>query len=413
MEQVTAGLLVTNAAASQVLVRQNRAWQQIVILRPDRPTWVEIDLGAIAQNTRQLKALAGPGVQLFAVLKADGYGHGALKVAQTALNNGADRLAVACLSEGVALRQAGIQAPILVLGYTPPWQAREMVRYQLEATLFSLDVAKSLSRAALALNLPARAHVKVDTGMGRLGLFPADVLPFVESLRSLAGLEITGLFSHLAAADGASAFERVYTHEQLKEFAELVRQLEDHGWRIPLRHIGNSAGLLSDARTGAGYGEQMRYNGIRVGIALVGLAPAPERPLPPEFRPALRWKTQVAQVKAYLPGSYIGYGCTYKTRGRQRIATIPVGYADGFRRAPQHWGHVLVRGQAAMIVGRVCMDQTMVDVTDIPHVRAGDEVVLIGEQGERRITAEDVARRLGTNSYEVVSTILARVPRVS
>ncbi len=408
LEQVTRLLMADRSAAAEVLVRQDAAWQQIVTVHPDRPTWLEIDLGAIAHNVRRLKELAGE-ARLMISLKADAYGHGAVQVAHTALLNGASWLGVACLSEGVALRQAGITAPILILGFTPPWQARDALRHDLAVTVFDLDVARAFSRAALALDRPARVHVKIDTGMGRLGLFPHEAVAFVGALRELPGLVVEGLFTHLAVADGTSEWEETYTEGQLAAFEQVLADLRAAGIGVPLVHALNSAGLLRGSkRPSAAAGEQTL---VRCGIAVYGLDPSPQVRCPADFRPALTWKTQVAQVKELPAGSYVGYGAAYRTAGPERIAVIPVGYADGFRRSPQHWGEVLVRGRRAPIVGRICMDQTMINVTHIPGVRLGDEVVLIGAQGADRITAEEVAGRLGTINYEVVSAILARVPR--
>ena len=405
METVVERLLADPTSAPRHLVRQDAAWRQILILRPDRPTWVEIDLGAIAHNTRRVKEIVGPDVEVMVTLKADAYGHGAIPVAQTALNNGATWLGVACFPEAQVLRDAGIEAPILILGYTPPWQARDALRYNLRTTVFDLDVARALSKAAVALNRVARVHVKVDTGMGRLGLFPEQVVEFVQRIRTLPNLVVEGLFTHFSVADAADPWHRDYTRRQLERFRGVLADLEAAGIEIPVVHAANSAATFTLP--------EAHFNLVRPGIAIYGLAPSSDVPLPPDFRPALTWKTQIAQVKEMPPGSYIGYGATYRTQGRQRIAVIPVGYADGFRRAPQTWGEVLVRGQRAPLVGRVCMDQAMIDVTHIDGVRPGDEVVLIGEQGGERITAEEVAERLGTINYEVVSEILARVPRVS
>ncbi len=404
MEQVTRALLDEPSSADRSLVRQDAAWQQIVSIRPDRPTWLEIDLGAIAHNVRRLKEVAGPAALLVS-LKADAYGHGAIQVAQTALLNGAAWFGVACLSEGQALREAGIDAPVLILGYTPAWQARDALRHNLTATVFDLDVARALSNAAGALDRPARVHVKVDTGMARLGVFPQDAVDFVRALRALPGLVVEGIFTHLAVADGTGEFEEGYTEAQLAAFDSVLRELERAGMAVPLAHAANSAGLFH-ARPHAG-------NLVRSGIAVYGLDPSPQVRCPPDFRPALAWKTQIAQVKELPPGSCVGYGATYRTAGRERIAVIPVGYADGFRRAPQHWQEVLVRGRRAPIAGRVSMDQTMINVTGIPDARQGDEVVLIGSQGAERISAEEVATSLGTINYEVVSGILARVPRTT
>ncbi|MCL6429544.1 MAG: alanine racemase [Anaerolineae bacterium] len=402
LEAVVRGLLADPSRADALLVRQGPAWRMVRRKRPTRPTWVEIDLEAIAHNTRELCALIGPGVRLMAVLKADGYGHGAVKVARTAVNNGASWLGVACLSEALVLREAGLEVPILILGYTPPWQAREVVEQGVDATVFSLETAEALSRATRELGRRARVHVKVDTGMGRLGLLPEEVPDLVRKLRELPGLSVEGLFTHLANADSA---DQSYTRLQLDRFRQVIAALDREGLRPPLVHAANSAAALAMP--------EARFDMVRAGIALFGLNPSKEVPCPPGFRAALTFKTQIAQVKHLPAGSYISYGCTYRTPRESLIAVIPVGYADGFRRAPHHWGEVLVRGQRAPIVGRVCMDQTMIDVTEIPGVRQGDEVVLIGTQGRERITVDEVAARLGTIGYEVVSEILARVPRVS
>jgi alanine racemase len=400
MEQVVAGLLAEPQRAAEWLVRQTEGWRKVRLLHRGRPTWLEVDLEAIAHNVRQVVDRVGPKVAVLAVLKADGYGHGALRVARTALNNGARYLGVASINEGAMLRQAGITAPILVLGYTPAWQARELVLNDLTATIFNLEVSQALRRAARELSRRVRVHVKVDTGMGRLGLLPDEVLPFVQELDGLPELDLEGLFTHFSVADA----DADYTRWQIQRFRQVVEELTSAGIQIPLIHAANSAATLSLPES--------HFNMVRLGIAMYGLHPSPQVPCPGGFRPALSFKTQVAQVKTLPPHSFVSYGNTYETTGEQRIAVIPVGYADGFRRAPRHWGYVLVRGRQAPIVGRVCMDQTMIDVTEIPEVRQGDEVVLIGAQGEERITAEDVAERLGTINYEVVSEILARVPRV-
>ncbi|MBN1400318.1 MAG: alanine racemase [Anaerolineae bacterium] len=369
--------------------------------RPGRPTWVEIDLEAIGHNVRRIAEIIGPQVALLAVLKADGYGHGAVEVARTALNNGARWLGVACLGEGIALRQAGIDAPILSLGYTPPWQARSAVLHRVTCTVFSNDVARALSRAAVDLQRMAQAHLKVDTGMGRLGVLPDEAVSLAREIAALPGLELEGVFTHFSAADEP---DLDYTVWQLARFEEVLQALKAEGLTPRWIHAANSAAIL---RLPASH-----YNLVRLGIAMYGLSPSPHVPCPPDLRPALRFKCQVAQVKELPAGSFVGYGRSFQTRRASRIAVIPVGYADGFRRGPRNWGDVLIRGQRAPIVGHVCMDQAMIDVTDIPQVRAGDEVVLIGPQGHDSITVEQVAQRLGTINYEIVSEILARVPRL-
>lgn len=405
LEKVVAALLAEPERASTDLVRQTAGWQQVRIVRPGRPTWLDVDLDAIAHNVRRVVDIVGPAVSVLAVLKADAYGHGITRVARTALNNGARYLGVASVNEGVLLRQSGVDAPILVLGYTPSWQARELALNGLTATVYDLAVVRALSQASRELDRQIRIHVKVDTGMGRLGLLPDAVLPFFQELRSARqgsdhNLFVEGIFTHFSVADA----DRDYTLWQVDGLRKILSQLEACDLRPPLVHAANSAAILTLPES--------HYDMVRLGIAMYGLHPSELVKCPSDFRPALSFMTQVAQVKTLPIGSYVSYGNTYQTTSERRVAVIPVGYADGFRRAPQHWREVLVGGQRAPIIGRVCMDQTMIDVSHIAQVRQGDEVVLIGTQGDESITAEDVARHLGTINYEVVSEILARVPRI-
>ena len=400
MERVARALLAEPETDAMRLPRAEAVWEQVRASQPPRPTWLEIDVDAIAENVRCVKDIVGPYVRVLAVLKADAYGHGAVKAARTALNNGASYCGVASVNEAIRLRQAGISAPVLVLGYTPAWQAREALRHDVTITLYDEDAARAFSRAAIELHAEARAHVKVDSGMGRLGLLPDQVPAFVQNVRNLPGLTLEGIFTHFSIADDA---DLVYTRQQLACFRRVLAELRVKGITFPLVHAANSAALLRLPES--------RFTMVRLGLAMYGLAPSPDVPLLPNMRRALTWKTSIAQVKTLPPGSFVSYGNTYRTSGEETIAVIPVGYADGFRRAPQHWGEVLVRGQRAPIVGRVCMDQTMIRVDHVPGVRVGDEVVLIGSQGKETITAEDVAERLGTINYEVVSVIMARVPR--
>lgn len=399
MERVVRRLLGDERDAAR-LARQESAYEQVWMDRPDRPTWVHIDLEAIAHNVRRLKEMIGPDVALMAVVKANAYGHGAIPVSATALNNGASYLGVASINEAMELREAGIDAPILIMGYTPPWAARQVIRYGVTVTLYDVEIARAFDRAAREMNATVNAHVKVDTGMGRLGLLPDEALPFFRSLRGLDRLQIEGVFTHFSVADEDPA----YTRRQVDVFQRVLDALYAEGFRFQYVHAANSAATL--------YLPESRFNMVRTGIAMHGLNPGPHAPVPPDFRPALEWKTTIAQVKRLPPGSFVGYGNTYQTKAAERIAIIPVGYADSFRRAPRRWAHVLVHGEFAPLVGRVSMDQTAIDVSHIPDVQIGDEVVLIGEQGGRRITADDVAAFLDTINYEVVSTILPRVPRV-
>jgi len=370
-------------------------------VRPARPTWAEVDLEAVAGNVRQIKRIVGPEVEILAIVKANAYGHGALAVARTALGNGASACGIAAVNEAVQLREGGVDAPILVLGYTPTWLAEEALLHDVSLTLYDADAARAFSRVAADLRRTARVHVKVDTGMGRLGLLPEQVVPFVEEIRALPGLDLEGIFTHFSVADDE---DPAYTHWQLNRFRGVLDRLAEIGVNFRQVHCANSAAALRLP--------EAHFTMVRLGLAMYGLHPSRHVPLPAGFRPALAWKTTVAQVKTLPPGSYVSYGNTYRTEQEETIAVIPVGYADGFRRAPTRWKEVLIHGQRAPLVGRVCMDQTMIQVSHIPNVRVGDEVVLIGRQGEDEISAEEAAGWLGTINYEVVSEILARVPRV-
>lgn len=366
--------------------------------QPLRPTWVEINTEAIAQNVRAIKQMLDPNVTLMAVVKADGYGHGAVAVAQTALLNGAEYLAVANLEEALELRYSGINAPILVLGYTPVYAVRQALRQNIAVTLYDLDMARAYARAAREANGRLRVHVKIDTGMGRLGLMPDEAVHVFRQLGTLNALEVEGIYTHFSSADEDIEF----TAQQVETFRNVIRPLRAGGFNFPYIHAANSAGTVTS--------KDNHFTMVRVGLALYGLHPSEKIQLPDPFKPVMTWKTVIAQVKTLPSNHYVGYGNTYRTRGPETIAVLPIGYADGFRRWPT-WGEVLVKGQRAPIVGRISMEKTSISVGHIPGVAVGDEVVLLGTQGDERITAEEIALRLGTINYEVVCNILARVPR--
>jgi alanine racemase len=403
MERVVERLLADGGDTEGLLVRQDRAWRSIRVVQPDRPTWLEIDLSAVGHNVGRLAGRAGE-AEVMVVLKADAYGHGAVQVAHTALRNGATGLGVACVPEARALRRAGIRAPVLVLGYTPGWQGREAVGLDLTLAVFDRDTAHDLGRAARALDTTVAVHVKVDTGMHRLGVHADQVGEFVADLHTIAGIEVAGLFTHFACADDPSPAGVAATDRQVASFRRVIAGLEADGNLPPVVHAANSAGLLCR--------DDARFDLVRPGIAVYGLPPGPDVPVP-DFHPVLAWKSQVAQVHDLAVGESVGYGHTWTATRPSRVATVPVGYADGFRRDPATWRHVLVRGRPAPLAGRVSMDQISVDVTDVAGVRRGDEVVLIGRQGGEELPATLVADWLGTSCYEVVSEILARVPRVN
>lgn len=365
-----------------------------------RPNWAEIDLDCIKHNVGELRQAASS-AQVMAVVKADGYGHGAVPVAQAALEAGATWLGVATLEEGVDLRKAGLTAPVLILGYIPPAQADTVVLYDLRPTVFHLNFAQALAQWGRALMRRVPVHIKVDTGMSRVGVQPAEAVAFLQAVANLPQLEVEGVFTHLAAADDP---DHPLTAEQLQRFGGVLSALGDAGIMPKLRHACNSAGILLHP---AGH-----YDLVRAGIALYGLPPDPTLTLSADLRPALTWKCRVAMIKAIEPGRSVSYGATYRAARAERIASLPVGYADGYFRLLSGRGEVLIGGHRCPVVGRVCMDQTMVRVPDDAEVSVGDEAVLIGEQGGERISASDLAGLAGTINYEIVCAISKRVPRL-
>lgn len=374
---------------------------------PSRPTWIEVDTGALTNNVRKLRRRLSPGTRLMAVVKANAYGHGAAETARTLLRAGAESLAVATLDEAIVLRRSAIEAPILVLGYTPPWLAADALRHSVTLTLFDLETAIAYATTVAAQGSVALGvHVKVNTGMNRLGVAPAAALELMAALRKLGSLHVEGIFTHFATSDEA---DRSHSWQQFHIFQELLNALQQHRLRPPLAHAANSAAALTMPET--------HLDMVRSGIALYGLDPdANDCRLPDGFRPALAWKALLAQVRWIQPGDAVSYGREFTADRPMLTGVVPVGYADGFPRKPHTWGYLLVRGQPAPILGRVCMDQAVVDLSAAhvveKEILQGDEVVLIGRQGDRRITAEEAAARVGTNNYDIVSRILDRVPRL-
>ena len=367
-----------------------------------RETRAEIDLGAIRENVLLACRLAGPAAQVMAVVKADAYGHGAAPVARTALAAGATWLGVAVPEEGAVLREAGILSRILVLGPIAPEQAELVVDHGLDQCVSDLAQADALDRMARRRGRVVSLHLKVDTGMGRVGLPPREVRPAADHLARLSAIRLAGLMTHFADAD---ADDPAFTQEQMTRFEAAAQAFREAGIAVPLRHAANSAALLLHPGS--------RLDLVRPGIMLYGCHPrGPRRPDDPVLHPALRLRTVITQVKDVPAGGSVSYGRTFTASRDVRIATIPIGYADGLPRLLSNRGQALVRGRRAPLVGRVCMDMTMVDVTALPEVRAGDEAVLIGRQGDEEITADEVAELAGTISYEILCRIGPRVPRV-
>ena len=362
---------------------------------------VEIDLDAISFNVQAFRRHIGAKVEIIAVVKGNAYGHGAAPVAQAALAAGANRLAVHRAAEGVELRKAGIEAPILVMGYTPPAGAALITQWHLTPSLITLEFARALSARASALGITIPIHIKVDTGMSRFGLLPDEVLEFLRELRNLPGISSQGLFTHFATADWE---DTSFTHRQFEIFQDVLNAARREGFDLPVCHAANSGAAMRLPET--------HFNAIRLGIALYGLDPS-EQWLPVfEIRPALTLKSIISRVRDLPPGSGISYGRTYVTQGKTRAALVPVGYGDGYHRSLSNRGCVLIHGQRAPILGRICMDQFVVDISAIADVKQDDEVVLIGRQGNDQIRAEEVARLAGTINYEITTALLPRLPRL-
>jgi alanine racemase len=365
------------------------------------PVWAEIDLDAIAHNVAAIKRHVGEGVAIMAVVKANAYGHGMVPVARMALESGASWLAVNRVSEGVTLRQVGIHAPILVMGYIPIAAATTAVRYDLTPTVASMTLAEALSAVAARTGKTIPVHVKIDTGMGRFGLLPDEAVDFARALHRLPALVLEGVYTHFSVADLP---DKSYTHRQFAIYREIMAALEMEDIRVPMKHVANSAATLDLP--------EMHLNAVRPGIAIYGLRPSDEvEPVIP-LRPALTLKSRVGRVCTLPFGSSVSYGRTFVTQRPTPMALVPVGYGDGYMRLNSNRGAVLIHGRRAAIRGRVCMDQFVVEVSGIEGVAMNDEVVLIGRQGDEVLLAEEVARWAETINYEVVTQLLPRVPRV-
>jgi alanine racemase len=357
-----------------------------------RPTWVEVDLAAIRHNVSVLKP---DDAELMAVVKADGYGHGAVEVARAAVEAGATWAGVALVEEGLALRLAGIEAPILVFSEFPPGSESVALAHRLTPTLYTDD---GLARLASAARGPVGVHVKVDTGMHRVGVWPPeDAISFIGRVVA-ADLEVEGLWTHLAKSED----DEVTTKTQLERFTQVLDAARAAGIVPRYVHAANSAAVIRHPES--------RFDLVRAGIALYGVLPAPGVGDDLGLRPALRWGSAVTMTKRLAAGERLSYGHRYELHGDAEIATVPVGYADGYPRAASSRADVLIRGRRCRVAGTVTMDQIMVDCDDL-EVAAGDEVVLIGRQGDEEITASELAERSGTIGYEIVARIGARVPR--
>ena len=371
-----------------------------------RPTWAEISLPKLRRNFEYVRRAAGPR-RTMAVVKADAYGHGAVTIARTLAQAGADWFGVATVEEALELRAAGVEQPILLLGGLYMSDPAHLIEYRLTPTLSSTARLDTYSKCARRLGKPIEFHLKVDTGMGRLGLPPDRLQAFVEHYRELPGLEMKGLFTHLASAEDLVASQ---TEDQAAGFEKALRLVRGLGIKPEWVHVANSAALAA--------GWPFPENLVRVGALLYGyclpliLPPGKQTPPPPQVEPILTLKSRVVYLKDVPTGTPLGYGAAFHTRRRSRIATVPVGYADGLSRALSNRGRAIVRGSVARIVGNISMDLTLLDVTDVPGVDIGDEIILLGQSDHCSITAHEIADLVGTVPYEVLCSIGRRVPRI-
>ena len=361
-------------------------------------TYAAIDLDAIEHNISVLKNKLNKNVLTLAVVKADAYGHGAVGVASD-IQDKVDYFGIAELGEALELRRAGVSKPILILSYTSPYQYETLILNELTQTVFNYEDAVAISRAAVKLNKIARIHIAVDTGMSRIGFFcNRESVETVKRINDLPNIYIEGIFSHFACADCP---DKSSTEKQLSVYKEFIKMLEERGMYIPIKHICNSAGILTLSE---------QFDMVRLGIIMYGLYPDEcVNDGSVDLKPAMRIVSHVIHVKDVPEGSGVGYGHTYFTKRKTRIATVCIGYADGYSRALSNKGRVLINGEFAPVIGRVCMDQLMVDVTELSNVSVGDEVTLMGKDGENVITPEEIAELTGTVNYETVCQFQKRV----
>jgi alanine racemase len=376
-----------------------------------RATVAEIHLPNLRHNVQSLRSLLKPDVQLMAVVKADAYGHGALPCTRAVLDAGADTLGVGIVAEGIELREQGIQAPIQVLVGIFPDEVDDLIQHNLTTTLYNRSLAETLSQRADLLGKEVGIHIKVDTGMGRLGISPDQLPGLVEFIAGLKNIRIESIFTHFSSADHE---DPAFTQNQIERFQSALDQLTKAKFDIPLAHCANSAALLQFPES--------QYNLVRPGICLYGALPAPGLVTVIEsltaknqkfsLRPVMQWKTRILTINSLPKGSPVSYGKKFVTQRDSRIATLPVGYADGLERLLTHRMQVLVRGHKVPQVGTICMDMCMIDVTDSAEAQEGDEVVLFGQQGKENITVDAMAAQAGTISYEILCGVGKRVPRV-
>ena len=363
-------------------------------------TWIEIDLDAIEHNLKAVKKKVGNDTKILAIVKADAYGHGAVRVSQTLMYNGVDMLGVAFPEEGIELRKNNINIPILVLNPVLSEQIEDVLKYSLGVTACNLDIANELSKTAKRYCLNVRIHVEIDTGMGGAGVSPDKALSFIKALLLIENLEIEGVFTHFNSSEEK---DKALTHEQNKIFKEVIKQLENEKINIPFIHAANSAAILDISDS--------YFNMVRPGLILYGIFPSNYVSRNIDLKQAMSFKTRIINLKHLDSGSTIGYGRTFKILKQTTVATIPVGYKDGFNRCFSNLGNVLINGKRASIIGRVCMDRCFIDVTNLHDVEIGSEAILYGNQDNETISIEAAAEFIGTIPYEIACNIGTKIPK--
>jgi alanine racemase len=381
----------------------------------NRNLWAEVDLAAVSHNVRQLKRIIRPGCAMMAVVKANAYGHGMIEVAGRVLKEGADFLGVARISEAIRLREGYIDAPVLIFGYTNPEYVATLINYDLAQTVYTYESAKKLSDSAVSFGKRIKVHLKVDTGMGRLGILPCEIrLPEnsgeifgsaireVEMIARLPGLLLEGVYTHFATADSS---DKTYALRQFEIFNLFIDKIKKFGIEFRIKHAANSAAIIDMPAT--------HLDMVRAGISIYGVYPSDTVDKTKIFlKPAMTLKSRVIHVKHVNSGFSVSYGAAARTQQPTVIATVAIGYADGYNRLLSSTGRMLIHGASAPVIGRVCMDQTMLDVGHVPDTAIGDEVVVIGSQGDQFIIVDEIAHKINTISYEVLTGVSDRVQRV-
>lgn len=370
--------------------------------------WVEINKIALAHNISQFKKLIGGDCSLCVCVKSNAYGHGLIECSKIIMKNGADVLSVNALFEAEKLREAGIHTPIYILGYVPLSDLEKAIKLDLQLVVYNKEIIKKLALVAAKLHKKAKIHLKIETGNNRQGVLPKDALSFAKHIKSFASLELIGISTHFANIEDKDSS---YAEMQLNIFKKIIKKLEENDIHIPIKHCANSAATIIFPNT--------HFDMVRVGIGAYGMWPSieifertKEKKINISLKPIMTWKTRVVQIKRVPKGSFIGYGCTYKTVRDTTLAILPIGYYDGYSRHFSNKAHVLIKGKKANILGRVCMNIIMADITDTPGVKLEDEAVLLGKQGQAEITAEELAAFGDTINYEITTRINENIPRV-